>query len=44
MENAEAHLENTNAQFKKVTCPYCGSVNKGSDTKCAGCSAPLNQK
>ena len=43
-ENAEARLDSETAKYKKVTCPYCGAVNKGSDTKCSGCSAPLNDK
>lgn len=43
-ENAEAKLDSETAKYKKVTCPYCGAVNKGSDTKCSGCSAPLNDK
>ena len=41
---AEAKLDNETAKYKKVTCPYCGAVNKGTDTKCTGCSAPLNEK
>ena len=41
---AEAKLDNKTAKYKKVTCPYCGAVNKGTDTKCTGCSAPLNEK
>lgn len=44
MESAEAKLDSETAKYKKVTCPYCGAVNKGSDTKCNGCSAPLNEK
>lgn len=43
-ENAQAKLESESAQYKKVNCPYCGAVNKGSDTKCSSCSAPLNGK
>ncbi len=43
-ENANAKLDSESAKYKKITCPYCGAVNKGSDMKCSGCSAPLHDK
>lgn len=43
-ESAEAKIDSETAKYKNVTCPYCGAVNKGSDTKCSGCSAPINGK
>ena len=43
-ENANAKLDSEGAKYKKITCPYCGAVNKGSDMKCSGCSAPLHDK
>lgn len=43
-KNQAAKLDSETAKYKKVTCPYCGAINKGSDTKCSSCSAPLSEK
>ena len=40
-ETLEAKIDNENAKYKKVTCPYCGVTSKGTDGKCSNCGAPL---
>ncbi len=43
-DNVEAKLDNEKAKYEQISCPYCNATNKGNDTKCSGCGAPLKRE
>ena len=44
LDNIEGELDKRKPQkIVMVNCPFCGTPNKDTDTKCSSCRAPLSK-